>query len=163
MTEQVNFGLRIGKRKFGWAVIALLLITTGFRVSSRLWFVPSARATKSAVADSSLATPLPLSKASLAQTGRGVIHLLPTGFSRTEVSGQAGQYSVAVTRSSASDQIVLRLERANGEIVQEIEVPTDKAEWATQIGLEVGSYTLRVVNHSEWTCHLTIESPRNVI
>lgn len=88
---------------------------------------------------------------------QGIIRLLASGFDSAEVSGPAGRYRIVATRASREEQVTLQLKRADGELVEEFVMPQEKLDWTTVIELQVGSYTLGVVNRPEWTCRITVQ------
>lgn len=139
-------------RKLVWLTGGLLLITFGLTVSARTWL-----SFRSTTAES---LPTPATRQSGLQPQeqeRGVIRLLTSGFSPTEVSGQSGQYRLVATRPSQDEDVVLQLKTETGALVQELQMPQDKADWTTLIDLQTGSYTLTVVNHSGWVCHINVQ------
>jgi hypothetical protein len=153
MFKRIKNQLKNGRgRKLVWLTIALLLITFGLTVSARTWMSVGSPDAKS------LHTPTaPQNSLSAQEQERGVIRLLTSGFSPTEVSGLRGQYRLVTTRPSQGEEVVLQLKTATGELVQEIEMPQEKADWTSLIELEAGSYTLTVVNHPQWTCHISVQ------
>jgi hypothetical protein len=88
---------------------------------------------------------------------RAVIRVLTSGFNPAEVSGEAGSYRVAVTRPSGEEEVKLELRSASGELIQELVMPQQKLDWTTLIELQRGSYTLRVVNHPQWMCRISVQ------
>lgn len=152
MLKQIKSGLRSGRgEKLAWVMAALLLIAAGLTVSARTWF-SSGTIAESLPTPASRQNSLPVQ-----EQERGLIKLLTGGFSQTEVSGSSGHYRLVMTRPSRDEAVVLQLKTETGGLVQEIEMPQEKVNWTTLIELEAGSYSLTVVNHPGWICHISVE------
>lgn len=155
MFKRMKDQLRSGHgRKLVWLIAALLLITAGLTVTARTWL------SSGEVVAKSVPKPAPADtnpRAQAPQEERAVIRLLTSGFSPTELSDTSGPYRLVITRPSQDEEVVLQLKTESGELVQEIEMPSEKLNWTTLIELEAGSYTLTVANHPQWVCHLTVQ------
>jgi hypothetical protein len=145
-----NAWQRSSQKRLVWLSAALLLIAVGLTVSARTWLSPRGTVARS------LAVSSPRQSSPSAQE-QGVIRLLTSGFSQTEVTGTDGQYRLVATRASRDEAVVLQLKRESGELVQKITMPQEKLNWTTLIELEAGSYTLTVNNHPLWMCHITVQ------
>jgi hypothetical protein len=138
-----------------WLIAAVLVAVLGMAASARTWLKPTS-SNRIAVMENKLATSTTLTNRPAMQE-QAVIRLLTSGFNPTQVSGASGQYRLVMTRPSRDEEVVLQLKTATGELVQEIEMPQEKADWTTLIELEAGSYTLTVSNHPQWTCQITVQ------
>jgi hypothetical protein len=142
-------------RRPAWLVAAVLVIVLGMTASARTW-LKSASPTRTAGMENSPPAPTTLPHRPTLQE-QAIIRLLTSGFSQTQISGAAGQYRLVMTRTSQDEEVVLQLKTESGELVQEIAMPQEKLDWTTLIELEAGSYMLTVVNHPQWTCHITVQ------
>lgn len=153
MFKRIKDGLRTGRgNKLVWLTATLLFITAGLTVSARTWLSPRTIAESFTVPAAPTQVSLPAQ-----EPERGVIRLLTSGFSSTEVSGTSGQYRLVMTRSYQNEEVVVQLKKDSGELVQEIEMPQEKVDWTTLIELQAGSYTLTVANHPDWVCQINIQ------
>jgi hypothetical protein len=153
ISKKLNSVMKAGKIRIALLMAALLLTATALTASGREWLKTPFRAARAAMTKGASARATVTTQAAEPQ----IIRLGPEGFSPTEVSGQDGSYRMAVTRADGATQLVLRLERQDGELVREIEVPQGKPDWTTLIELESGSYVLKVANHWEWVCYITVQ------
>jgi hypothetical protein len=144
--------LSISRSRLVWTMVALVLTAMVVTVSAGTWL-----SSREPMAESLPAPASPQSNPTAQQQERGVIRLLTSGFSQTEVSGTSGQYRLVVTRSSQNEEVILQLKTDSGQLIREIEIPQEKLDWTTLIELEAGSYQLSVVNHLEWVCHITVQ------
>jgi hypothetical protein len=147
-----NAWQRSSRRRLVWLAAALLLVAAGLTVSARTWLSPGEMNAKSLAVSSPLQ-----SSPNVQEQERGLIRLLTSGFSQTEVTGTGGQYRLVMTRASQDEAVVLQLKRESGELVQEITMPQEKLNWTTLVELEAGSYTLTVTNHPQWVCNISIQ------
>ncbi len=137
-----------GKRA-AQAMAVLLLVATGLTASARAWFSgagePKVKNTVAAVTQDSGA-----------QEVRGLVRLTADGFSPAQLNGAPGKYRIAMTRWSR-DEIVILVRSAGGETLKEMTVPQGQLDWTTLVELGSGSYVLKVANHPEWVCQITVQ------
>jgi hypothetical protein len=85
-----------------------------------------------------------------------VITLTPEGFEPAEIYRPAGRVLLAVDNRSGEEELVLRLEREDGERVHEGRAPRSSSALRKALNLRPGVYTLTEANHAEWQCRITI-------
>jgi len=79
------------------------------------------------------------------------------GFQPTEISRAPGRFFLQVQNRSGVNPLVLRVSAQSGSTLKEITVTSDQLDWADEVNLPEGQYTVTEVNHA-WTCRLTITS-----
>jgi hypothetical protein len=153
-----SFLIRIRAASVRLLVVALAV--TGLAASAWAWFAPAGKAERSALATK--AEPAP--PAAPARTSSGqerveaeVITLGPTGFEPAEIRRPAGRALLAVDNESGLEEAVIRLTRADGQLLHEARIPRRQKKWRQVFDFTPGVYTLTVVDRSEWSCSITIE------
>jgi hypothetical protein len=84
------------------------------------------------------------------------IALRMSGFAPAEITRPAGDYFIAVSNLTDLPEIVLTLDREGGGRLHSARVQPNKRAWRQQVRLHPGSYVLSVMDHSEWSCRITI-------
>jgi hypothetical protein len=79
------------------------------------------------------------------------------GFHPPEVTVTAGRFLLSLDNRSGVEVVTLRLAVESGEVLRDIPVPKDAADWAEQVDLAAGSYLLTEINHPGWACRLVAQ------
>jgi hypothetical protein len=77
------------------------------------------------------------------------------GFEPREISRTGGRFFLSVENSSGVSPLVLRVTTQTGGALKEFTLTRDQLDWADEVNLPEGQYTVTEVNRG-WTCHLTI-------
>lgn len=85
-----------------------------------------------------------------------VIVLRPTGFEPEEISRPAGRVLFAVDNQSGVDELVLRLEAEDGNLLHETRAARRTNVLRKVVNFRPGVYTLTEANNPEWRCRITI-------
>lgn len=86
------------------------------------------------------------------------IQIREAGFARRDLKGEAGNFELLIINASGQLNLTLKLQREHGEEVQSF--PTQRSKnTRKKFHLGPGVYVLSVVEHSDWTCRLTITKP----
>lgn len=89
--------------------------------------------------------------------GSESIEITRHGFQPNEISRVPGRFFLQVQNRSGVSPLVLRVTAESGSTLKEITVTNDQLDWADEVNLPEGQYTVTEVNHG-WTCRLTITS-----
>lgn len=84
------------------------------------------------------------------------IQLKAGGFVPREISKPKGDYFFSIQNTSGQDEILLRLERTNGERVHEVNLNKQKRSWRKLVHLAPGTYLITEANHPTWVCRISI-------
>jgi hypothetical protein len=71
----------------------------------------------------------------------------------------AGIVHLLVKNTSSVETLRLRVVRENGELVKEMTAPNGSDEWAIELELSAGQYTISEASNTAWSCHLTVQAP----
>lgn len=88
--------------------------------------------------------------------GHLLIGIRPDGFHPAQLARPAGRYLLSVENRSGLSEVVLRLDRVNGERVYDVRVPRGRIDWRTQVDLTPGNYVLTEAGHPRWKCNIAI-------
>lgn len=80
----------------------------------------------------------------------------PNGFDPVELRRPSGRFNLRVNNRSGIPELQLRLSRARGERLQELQLARGKLTWNAFLELPLGSYILTEANHPNWICTITI-------
>lgn len=83
------------------------------------------------------------------------IQIRQNGFLPGEITKPSGDFEFLIINASGEHDITLRLERERGEHLQALS-PKRGRNLRKVVSLSPGIYFLRVVDHPEWVCRLTI-------
>jgi hypothetical protein len=78
------------------------------------------------------------------------------GFEPQEITRPADPFILAVENRSGLEEVTLRLDRAAGNRLKEVNIPRGKLNWRDAFDLPPGSYVLTEANHPDWVCSITI-------
>jgi hypothetical protein len=78
------------------------------------------------------------------------------GFEPQEITRPADPFVLAVENRSGLEEVALRLDRADGNRLKEVNVPRKKLNWRDAFDLPPGRYVLTEANHPDWVCNITI-------
>lgn len=133
----------------------VLLVSSGCGPSNTNAGAPSASSEKTG------GTPTATVQPGAAQSPTDTVQttLGPSGFTPNQVSHAAGQFQLKVKNQSGAAEVTLRLSDAQGNKVTEAKLTEKVKEWSMPLELAAGSYTLTEVNHSSWTCAVTVTAP----
>jgi hypothetical protein len=108
-------------------------------------------------ASSSSAQPQPASTTQRTKQliGSEAITIMRYGFQPKEISRAPGRFFLQVENRSGVNPLVLRVSAQGGSTLKEFTVTSDQLDWADEVNLPEGQYTVTEVNHG-WTCRLTI-------
>jgi hypothetical protein len=84
------------------------------------------------------------------------ISLRADGFDPKEIVKLAGNYYLSVNNLSGEKELDLRIERENGERVNESKTSRERSYWRQHIHLSPGTYLLTEAGHPDWVCHITV-------
>ncbi len=79
------------------------------------------------------------------------------GFTPPELNQAAGPINLELRNESGQPKLVLRLEKASGERVTEVNLSDKVKTWTAKFDLAAGSYTLLETGHPEWRCRVTVQ------
>lgn len=85
-----------------------------------------------------------------------VITLRPEGFDPPEVSRPAGRVLFVVDNKSGAEEVVLRLDAADGSRLHEARARRNTRALRRVVNLQPGAYTLTEADHPEWVCRITV-------
>lgn len=85
-----------------------------------------------------------------------LIVIRPSGFEPSQITRPAGRFILAVENRSGLDEVDLRLDRDDGDRLQQVRVPRSKLDWSGVVDPPPGTYVLTEANHSDWSCRITI-------
>jgi len=77
------------------------------------------------------------------------------GFQPAEIRRAPGKFFLEVQNRSGVNPLVLRVSAQNGSTLKEITVTSDQLDWADEVNLPGGQYSVTEFNRG-WTCRLTI-------
>jgi hypothetical protein len=77
------------------------------------------------------------------------------GLEPREISRVGGRFFLLVENRSGVNPLVFRVTAQSGSRLKEFTLTRDQLDWADEVNIPEGQYTITEVNHG-WTCHLTI-------
>ena len=89
--------------------------------------------------------------------GSESIGITRQGFEPREISRTGGRFFLLVQNRSGVNPLVFRVTAQSGSVLKEFTLTRDQLDWADEINVPEGQYTVTEVNHG-WTCHLTISN-----
>lgn len=84
------------------------------------------------------------------------IQLKAGGFVPREITKPKGDYFFSVQNVSGQEEVLLRLERENGERTNEVNLNKQKRSWRQLVHLAPGTYLMTEANHPNWVCRISI-------
>ena len=87
--------------------------------------------------------------------GSEAITITRQGFQPKEIRRAPGKFFLQVENRSGVNPLVLRVSALGGGTLKEFSVTSEQLDWADEVNLPAGQYTVTEVNHG-WTCNLTI-------
>lgn len=88
-----------------------------------------------------------------------VITVSPRGFEPDEVTRPHGRFFLVIENRSGQRGLTFALDPEHGGRVREFTQPEDELDWADELNLPPGRYTLAVADRPGWVCRLNI-TPR---
>jgi len=76
-----------------------------------------------------------------------------------EITRPVGKFFLFVENRSGINPITLRLQSDRGQRIIEVTPPQDQLDWADEMNLHPGHYTLTVAERPSWVCEITITQP----
>lgn len=83
--------------------------------------------------------------------------LKSNGFDPVEVRPPSHRFLLSIDNRSGVNDLILRLNRADGSQVQELHVTGAAGDWNETLDLSAGTYTLSEANHSTWYCTIIVQ------
>lgn len=87
-----------------------------------------------------------------------VVTLKPFGFEPGEITRPQGRFILKVNNRSGLEEMHVRLQREAGQSEREAKVHRKRLDWSDELNLPPGRYVLRVADHPQWACRITITS-----
>jgi len=87
-----------------------------------------------------------------------LVTITSVGFEPTELTRPAGKFLLDVDNRSEIEEVVLRLDRQDGDRETSARVRNTAPEWRGALYLRPGVYILSEANHPNWTCRITLYS-----
>jgi len=81
------------------------------------------------------------------------------GMTPTSATVGAGIVHLLVKNTSSVETLHLKVTREDGELVKEMNAPNGSDEWAIELELSAGQYTISEASNTAWSCHLTAQAP----
>lgn len=81
------------------------------------------------------------------------------GMTPSSATVSAGIVHLLVKNTSSVETLQLKVVRESGEVVKEMSAPNSSGEWAIELELSAGQYTISEATNRLWNCHLTAEAP----
>jgi len=78
------------------------------------------------------------------------------GFQPAEISRAAGRFFLLVQNRSGANPLALRVSSQGGGTLREFTITSNELDWADEINLPAGQYTVTEANHPDWVCTLMI-------
>jgi hypothetical protein len=98
-------------------------------------------------------------RAAQEQVEQQLVKLRSSGFVDSEVSRAGGQFAlvIEVGKDFRDEEITVQVKRADGSVVAEVQIAAGIPVQSQDLNLQAGQYTLEVVNHTQWVCHLNVQ------
>lgn len=80
------------------------------------------------------------------------------GITPDSATVSSGIVHLFVENPSEIESLKLRVTRASGELVREVTLPVKAKEWATELELSAGQYTLSVADNATLSCQITVQA-----
>jgi len=81
-----------------------------------------------------------------------VITVRASGFEPREITRPQGAFRLAITNHSGATELVLHLDRVQGNRLHEVRLPQGRITWTQVLNLPPGDYALSEQNHPDWIC-----------
>jgi hypothetical protein len=147
----------------------VLIAIVGFSVNANAWLRSSRRPAPTTKnpgkpqpkpeAASTLSTRTATPQPAKNRIGSELISISRFGFETTEITRPAGKFFLIIENRSGLNPITLRLKAEHGEKVIEVTPPQDQLDWADELNLHPGRYTLTIAERPSWVCNITITRP----
>jgi hypothetical protein len=85
-----------------------------------------------------------------------VITVSRNGFEPTGLVRPHGRFMLAITNRSGENDLLLQLDRIDGNRVHEMRMPKGRVRWNPLLNLPPGDYLLKEQNHSSWVCSIKL-------
>jgi hypothetical protein len=85
-----------------------------------------------------------------------VVTITPRGFEPGELTRPAGRFFLTVENRSRTRGLTLILDPEHGERLREYTEPEGELDWADEIQLTPGQYTLTTRERPDWVCRITV-------
>lgn len=82
--------------------------------------------------------------------------LTPRGFEPNEINRSAGMFILGVNNRIIGEQFSFELLRENGHRVHQFKMTKGQMRLRKQLNLPSGRYSLKAVDHPEWTCSIVL-------
>ena len=84
------------------------------------------------------------------------VTLRATGFEPAEFTRPPGKFLLAIDNQTQMNEVGFRLIAENGSTVHDLPPKRDRYRLRQIVDLAPGRYALRVIDHPEWVCRITI-------
>jgi hypothetical protein len=91
--------------------------------------------------------------------GSELISISRFGLETREITRPVGKFFLLVENRSGINPITLRLQSDRGQRIIEVTPPQDQLDWADELNLPPGHYTLTIAERPAWVCEITITTP----
>jgi hypothetical protein len=81
-----------------------------------------------------------------------VVTVRASGFEPREITRPHGAFRLAITNHSGATEILLHLDRVQGNRLHEVRLPQGRISWTQVLNLPPGDYVLSEQNHPDWIC-----------
>lgn len=154
---RTRIGSAFTRRQRAFIFLAVALVGTFF-TAARSW-ARRPHAASHATPPARLPALIPVGSAERPSVEVLPVYLRRPGFAPREITRPAGDYFLAVNNFSGVPDIVLRLDREQGDRLHEVKVTRDRPSWRQNIRLTPGVYLLTEADHPNWVCRITV-TPR---
>jgi len=92
-------------------------------------------------------------------TSQLTITVSSQGMTPTNATVGTGIIHLLVKNNSNVEPLHLKVTRESGELVREMTAPNNSNEWAIELELSAGLYTISEASNTSWNCHVTVQAP----
>jgi hypothetical protein len=85
------------------------------------------------------------------------------GMTPSSATVSSGITHLLVKNNSSVETLHLKVTREGGEVVKEMTAPNSSNEWAIELELSAGLYTISEVSNTSWNCHVTVQAPPPIV
>lgn len=130
------------------------------KLSHLSWFSPMALIIIAVLASAVVAFALVRSSIGNGQAEEKKVELIKissAGMTPTQITRTAGVCVLTIDNQSGIKEITLHLDRADGERMREIVIPSGVPNWGAEVDLATGNYTLKEATHPQWSCQIIVQ------
>jgi hypothetical protein len=84
------------------------------------------------------------------------VRLTPTGFEPNELERSAGKFILGIDNRIRSEEFSFEVVQENGHKVRQLKLPKGEIRLRKMLNLPAGRYSLREVDHPEWSCSIVL-------